>query len=204
MRIGNEEGGSDIVDNGKPTPRYMVSIDHIGTEHSEEHLHLPGNQSDWTIYLSNADGDEDGAVAKDSAVYLGRIGVTVENHDVIAAVTPRLSMHGSLGWRDQANSGNELYPGDDIRLSFHFACKRRGESRLLITIPLRSYDTLEFGIAKECDHEASAHKSKQWVLTVDSVFWGTSLIFLGAMAVYCLRRRGKDSSGFSRVPVTEH
>eukprot|EP00177_Eucheuma_denticulatum_P008787 GFKZ01015962.1.p1 GENE.GFKZ01015962.1~~GFKZ01015962.1.p1 ORF type:complete len:592 (+),score=79.64 GFKZ01015962.1:329-2104(+) len=203
LRIGNEEGGSDIVDQGKPTSKYMVSIDHIGTEHSEEHLHLPGNQSDWTIFLSNADGDGDGAVAKDSAVYLGRIGVTVEKHDVIAAVTPSLSVRGSLGWRDAGNLGSELYPGDNVRLSFHFACKRKGESRLLITIPLRDYDNLEFGIAKECDHEASAHKSRQWVLTVDNVFWGTSLIFLGALAVYCLRRRGKDSPGFTRVPVEE-
>lgn len=190
------------MDEGKPTPKYMVGIQHIGTEHSDAHLHLPGNQSDWVIYLSNGETDQEGVVARDSAIQIGRIGVTIEKPEVVAAI-PKLSTRGSLGWRDLPNADKEVYTGEVYRITFHFACRRVGESRLLVTIPLRDYDTLEFGVAKECDHGGTAHKSKEWVLTVGNAFWGAILILIGGVTVYCLKRRGKDTGRFARVPVTE-
>lgn len=191
------------MDEGKPTPKYILGIEHIGTEHSDAHLHLPANQSDWVVYLSNGEKDQQGAVAGDSAIQMGRVGVTVEKPDVLNAVSPKLSSHGSLGWREIPNVGNNVYAGDTYRISFHFVCRQMGESRLLVTVPLRDYDTLEFGLAKQCDHGGTAYKSKEWVLTVGNVFWGAVLILISGIAVYCLRRRRKDTAGFARVPVTE-
>lgn len=191
------------MDEGKPTPKYMLGIEHIGTEHSDAHLHLPGNQSDWVIFLSNGDKNQEGAVARDSAIQMGRIGVTVEKPEIVYAVSPKLSSHGPVGWREISNVDNNVYAGEVYRISFHFVCRQIGESRLLVTIPLRDYDTLEFGVAKQCDHVGTAYKSKEWVLTVGNVFWGAILILIGGAAVYCLRRRGKDTAGFARVPVTE-
>lgn len=201
LSVGTAEGSSDIVDMGKPTPKYMVGIENIGTEHSEEHLHLPGNQSDWMFYMKYGDSDAERGVAKDYALHIGRIGVTVEHPEVIAASTPRLSAPGTIGWREMTNAENSLQPGDKLRVSFHFACRKVGESRLLITVPILDYDTLEFGIAKECDHAGTAHRSKQFVLTVGNVFWGFVVIAVVAGA-YFVRRRRKNA-GFAPVPVTE-
>lgn len=185
-----------------PTPKYMVGIENIGTEHSEEHLHLPGNQSDWAIYMTYGKPDSDGVVSKDSALHIGRIGVTVEHPVTIAVSNPRVSAPGTLGWRDVTNSENALRPGDKLRVSFHFVCRKLGESRLLITVPILDYDTLEFGIAKECDHVGTAHKSKQYVLTVGNVFWGFIVVAI-AGGIFYVRGRRKENAGFARVPVTE-
>lgn len=179
----------------------MVGIENIGMEHSEEHLHLPGNQSEWTIYLTYGASDADVGTSKDVALHIGRIGVTVEHPEVIFGASPRLSTRRTLGWRDVANAENSLNTGDTVRISFHFVCRRIGESRLLITVPILDYDTLEFGIAKECDHFGSSHKARQFVFTVGNVFWSVLVIVVLAVGYYIRRRR--KNAGFQPVANTE-
>lgn len=203
LSIGSSEGAFDIVDLGKPTPKYMVAIDNIGKPHSEEHLHLPSNQSDWVIYLAYADGSG-GEVTKDASLHSGRVHVTVEHPDVLVAMSPIISRKESLGWSDVQSPDNMIRAGDKVRISFRFVCRKAGESRVLISLPLVHYDPLEFGIAKECDHaEAIPHKSKQWVLTVGNVFWGLVLLVIGSFALLLFRNRNKPQKGFAPVSTTE-
>lgn len=204
LRIGSSEGQSDIVDEGKPTPRYKVGIDNLGTAHSDEHLHLPDNQSDWTIYMRNAFTGEKGPPSKDGALQIGRITLTIEHPDKVAAATPKVSVLGPASWRDTNAASYVLEAEADLRVSFHFICRKKGESRILITVPVLQHETLEFGIAKECEHEAAApRKSREFVITVRSVFWSFIFLVVICVAIFCIRRRTASAKGFEPLPVTE-
>lgn len=204
LSIGSSEGSFDIVDHGKPTPKYMVGIGNIGTAHSAEHLHLPANQSKWTIYLTYGQPHPQGAVSKDASLHLGRVGVTVEHPGTIVSLAPKVSRKGPFGWNDDQNADNLIHIGDKIRITFRFVCRKAGESRLLFTLPLVHYDMLEFGIAKKCDHaEALPQHSKQWVLTAGNVFWMFIFVVVGVCVLYLMRTRSKGLKGFEPLPTAE-
>lgn len=200
--VGTTKGGSEVVDGGKPTPRFMVGVDNIGTEHDEAHLHLPGNQSTWTVYLQyRANSDDE--TEEHAALHIGRISLTVEHDDVIVAQAPAVSKPGMLSWKSIANSGQILRQREMLQLSLHFICRQIGESRILITIPVLEYDTLEFGIAKECTHIGTARKSHQLVLTTSNIFWMFVFISISAVVVACIRIRHNKKAGFVQVATQE-
>lgn len=204
LAIGSKEDSADIVEFGKPTPRYQVGIEHLGTAHSDEHLHLPPSQSMWTVYLTYGDTKSEQVVSKDSSIYLGRVAVTVENPDTIVALAPEVSRKGSLGWIDVMNGDNVVHTGEQLRIKFRFACRKAGESRLLFSLPLVHYDMLEFGVAKECDHaEAIARHSSPFYLTAGSLFWGVIVLFICGCLIFLRRYRSTGFKGFELVPTDE-
>lgn len=192
-------GSSDVVKNGEPTSSFLVGIQHIGTEHSDEHLHLPGNQSDWTVFIANT--EDGGPKSLEAALHIGRITLTVEHPENVAALDPRINAKRAYGWSEIPNSGYTLHPGSNLKLVLHLVCKRIGESRILITIPILQYDTVEFGIAKRCTHVGKARRSRQLVFTAGNLMVIVAAVCVAA-AVVLIRRRN-TLKGFESLPVSD-
>lgn len=202
LQVGSQEGGFDIVDDGQPTPRYMVAIENIGTEHSEEHLHLPGNQSSWTFYLKNA--DDVSTASQHTAMHIGRLSATVEQPDVVFPQSPIVYAWIAGGWQVNQVSSFAMEAGDTLKVVMPLVCRRLGESRVLITVPVLGYKQLEFGVAKECTHVGKALHSGEFVFTVGRLFWGAVLVAICLLALaYVRRRRAGKTAGFEPVSVTE-
>lgn len=202
LQVGSQEGGFDIVDDGQPTPRYMVAIENIGTEHSEEHLHLPGNQSVWTFYLKNA--DDTNTASQHTAMHIGRLSATVEQPDVLFPQSPVVYAWAAGGWQVNQVSPFSLEAGDTLKVVMPLICRSLGESRVLITVPVLGYKQLEFGVAKECTHVGQVLHSGEFVFTVGRLFWGAVLIAICLLALaYVRRRRTGKTAGFEPVPVNE-
>lgn len=203
LQVGTSENADDVVKEGKPTSSFQVAIEHIGTSHSEEHLHLPGNQSDWTVYMANSADRSSIPAATEAALHVGRITLTVEHPNVLAAFAPVISSRGFGGWREQTYPEYIIESGGSLKVSFHFLCRALGESRILITVPVLQYDPLEFGIAKECTHIPTAHKSRQMVWTVGNVFAAGVALVIILCSIWYWRRRQAKAKGFEPLPVTE-
>ncbi|KAI0565045.1 hypothetical protein FGB62_22g333 [Gracilaria domingensis] len=192
-------GSSDVVKNGEPTHSFMVGIQHIGTEHSDEHLHLSGNQSDWKVFLRNSNLDSQ---SPEAALRIGRITLTVEHPETVVALEPRIRAKSTLGWSVESNSGYALAPESSLEVSFHFACKKIGESRILITLPILQYETVEFGIAKRCTHVGRVRKSSQLVFTAGKAFASLVAICVAGVVII-VRRRSSAQKGFEALPTTD-
>lgn len=201
IQVGSQEGGFDIVDDGQPTPRYMVAIENIGTEHSEEHLHLPGNQSAWTFYIKNA--DDVSTASQHTAMHIGRLSATVEQPDVLFSQSPIVFAWEAGNWQVKQVSSFPLEAGDTLKVVMPLVCRSLGESRVLITIPVLGYKQLEFGVAKECTHVGKALHSGEFVFTVGRLFWGAVLIAVCVLALAYVRRRRAKTAGFEPVSTTE-
>lgn len=202
LQIGTSIGLSNVVKSGEPASEYLVGIQHIGTAHSDEHLHLPGNQSDWQIFLTNKhEGDKQPPQASESALRIGRIAVTVENTKNVAVLDPNIFSKDALRRGSVPNSGYVVHSGQSLKMSFHFLCKREGESRIIITVPILQYENVEFGIAKECSHAAIARKSQQLVLTAGH---GIALVMLlVAVIIGVIFGRRRNQKEFAPIPLTE-
>lgn len=212
IQVGTDEDGFDIVDSGEPTPKYMVGIDNIGTDHSEEHMHLPGNQTEWIFFIKNGDtiqdGDEPHRPESDTALIIGRISATIENPTVVYPVTPIVMTRTTMKWKQVSKSGSHssypLHTGESIKVIMPMLCRMVGkESRVLITVPVLGYTELEFGVAKECTHVGVAHKSSQFVVTVGTVFWFGALIVLAGLVYLYYRRKHQKGGSFTAVPLHE-
>lgn len=203
LQVGTSEDGYDVVDNGRPTPRYMVGIENIGTAHSEEHLHLPGNQSDWVFYIMNND-TMPGAGSPDTAMHIGHIVATVEQPSVLMPVPPEVYEEAALGWRAMERAPYALGAGAKLKVRVHMVCREKGESRVLMTVPVLGYKQLEFGLAKECEHGGLSYSSSEFVLTVGDLFWIVVGVLVFSCACFYVRRRRAKSAGFQRVSTMEH
>lgn len=181
----------------------MVGIENIGTAHTEEHLHLSGNQSDWTFYLKNEKSDSSGATSSDLALHIGRPTLTVEHGENVAALPTQISTKSTFGWSTETSSSFVLHPGESLKVSLHFICKNIGESRILITVPVLQYNTLEFGVAKECTHVNEARKSKQMVLTSEKALIVIFLVVILIAWYVWRRRRSKMRQDFIAVSTSE-
>lgn len=190
------------MDNGKPTPRYIVGIDHIGTAHSDEHLHLPDNRTEWIFYVSN--GDETAGPVSDTALHVSRITATIEKPEVVYAQKPIMYERSFTSWTPVSRSPYALAGGISLKVRMPLVCRSVGESRVLITVPVLGHQALEFGIAKECKTVGVAHQSNEFMFTVHSLFWGGILLLIGIIAFVIIRRRyGAKSAGFEPVSLTE-
>lgn len=205
LQVGTEEGGFDVVDNGKATPRYMVGIHNIGTEHSEEHMHVPDNRTEWEFFIKN--GDEAASTSGDMALHISRISATVERPKVIFPQKPVIYERISSRWVVMERSSYSLLGGSSLKAVMPLVCRSVGESRIVITIPVLGHRELEFGIAKECDQVGSAHQSKQFMLTVNTILWGVGFLAVVVFVIgflYIRRRRiGAKGTGFEPVSLTE-
>lgn len=202
IQVGSEEGGFDIVDNGQATPRYMVAIENIGADHSEEHLHLPGNQSEWVFYVKN---DEDVSTSSEhTAMHIGRLSSTVEQPDVVFPQPPIVLAWDAGSWTVTQRSSYILRAGESLKVIMPLICRNIGESRVLITVPVLNYKQLEFGVAKECTHIGRAMKAEEFVFTVGKLLWTVVFFVIFVLALFYVRRRAAEkASGFERVSVTE-
>lgn len=204
LQVGTKEGSFDVVDNGKATPRYMVGIDNIGTDHSEEHMHLPDNRTEWEFYLKN--GDEMASTSGDMALHISRITATVEQPEVIYAQKPVIYERISSRWVVMERSSYALQGGSSLKAVMPLVCRSVGESRILITIPVLGHRELEFGVAKECGHIGSAHRSNQFMFTVNNILWGGGVavvVFIIGFVYIRRRRSGAKSAVYEPVSLTE-
>lgn len=201
--VGTTDGGFDVVDRGHATPRFTLGVGNIGTEHSEQHFHLPGNTSSWTVYLSYNSTSPAIHQSTDAVLHSGRLALTIESPDTVVA-NVALSKKGTLRWAPVDNVGVALGQGDVLRMDFNFYCRRVGESRILVTVPLLQYDSLEFGLAKECTHAASAKRSGGLFLTAGTSFTGVLAIALLAccFVVYRARQRQASKHSFEPLPTS--
>lgn len=182
----------------------MVGIENIGAKHSAEHLHLPGNQTEWTFFVKNGD-DTSNADESDAALIIGRITATVEKQSVLYPLIPVVMARAAMSWSRKTTSSISLAAGDSLKVSMPLVCRSLGESRVLITIPILGYKELEFGVAKECTHVGSAHHSSEFFLTVQNIFWfGLVTVIIGGCALLYLRRkRAKQGAAFKPLPTFE-
>lgn len=202
LQVGSKLDGFDIVDDGKPTPRYMVAVENIGTEHSEEHRHLPDNETEWVFYIKN-DNDLSGS-PMDAALHVSRVLATIENPKVLFSQSPKAMELVQHEWRVTTRSTYALAAGHSLKVVMPMVCKNVGESRVLITLPVLGHQELEFGVAKECTHVGVSHKAREFILTVNTVFGlGVVAVICVLAFVYVRRRSSKLVTGFEPVPLTE-
>lgn len=210
--MGSTEEGFDIVDNGEPTPRYMVGIESIGAEHSEEHMHIAGNESHWEFFVKNEANSATGKATQpesDTAMLVGRITATVEKPSVLYPLSPIVMTRTAMKWREDSKSGSAasytLQEGESLKVVMPLLCRVVGkESRVLITVPILGYKELEFGIAKMCTQVGKVQKSSQFVLTVRTVFWGAVFVAAGVGVLWYVKsKRAAKGASFSPVPLYE-
>lgn len=201
LLVGTEENAYDIVDNGEPTPQYMVGIDNIGTDHSEQHKHLPGNQSDWVFFVKN--GDDQSHPESDTALHVGRVTATVEKPAILFPFSPTVMEKSTMSWKQIVVSSYVLQAGSSLKVSMPLICRGIGESRVLITVPVLGYRELEFGIAKECARIGASRRSEQFVFTVNNVFWLSVVFVMCGLAYIYVRSRRIKGTRYSPVSLTE-
>lgn len=180
----------------------MVAIDNIGADHSEEHLHLPDNQTEWVFYVKN--GDMNVGSSSDSALHVSRISATVEQPGVVFPQKPIMFEWVPGKWIKAEKSSYALGGGRTMKVVLPLVCREIGESRILITVPVLGHQELEFGIAKECEHVGVSRRSNQFILTVSNLFWGGVFIFICLIGgLFIKSRYGSKAVGFEPVSLVE-
>lgn len=74
--------------------------------------------------------------------------VTVEKQDVVLAYATRSSAtRGALYWSE---GGSIIPSGGRQRLRLRMVCLKKGRSVVVVTMPIRSFNNIDFGFVKEC------------------------------------------------------
>lgn len=197
--IGTSSGASDIVKNGIVSAAYKMREEHIGQAHSAEHVHLGGNITFWDAYITVNSTDAYRQEAS-AGIHLGSITVTVEKPDTLYVPSPQAVGDGHMSL---PGGGIVVKSGRVVEIQFWLLCRKKGESRVMVSIPMLHYDTVEFGFAKECTHVPAVHQ-EELAFTVGTA---TTLIIMflvvACIASYMWLRRRMRQQRYKPVPQVE-
>lgn len=190
LMVGTKRGEPDVVKGGLVQPLYAMKSAHIGKAHSKEHVHLGSTQSYWKLYVWTGDH----AASASRGLHVGRPVLTLGDPSVVYASTSqllRLSHGGSKRKYQYGDQSALIGHGDVVELSFYLVCKKKGESRVLVTLPLTHFEAIDFGFAKVCEGAQVARRHRGSGLTAGSaaVLVVLAMIAAAAVVVYLRRRR---------------
>ncbi|KAI0565497.1 hypothetical protein FGB62_17g555 [Gracilaria domingensis] len=100
-----------------------------------------------------------------NSIQMDPILVSVEKHDVVSALASITDTQGAVS---HIQEGGVLAHNDLLRLRLRMICKKRGQSLIVITIPIKSFRNVEFGLLKEC-RAPRRFKHSGFLRTADSV-----------------------------------
>ncbi len=194
LMIGTKPKADDVVQHGIVQKQYKMSEGHIGTSHSEDHFHLGSKKVLWRLFIWTKSPDDDGLTAS-QGLYMSQPVLLVGDTSVVFASRAQMYIASTTGQRRAysfRDSTMILKDSEVVELSFYLVCKKVGESRILVTLPLNNFDALEFGFAKKCDKNQIPRMVVGTAVTTSSL--GTVFIILGALA--CV---GAIAFGFYRI-----
>lgn len=179
LRIGSMNFSyGDVVHAGTPSEYWGFDVDTLATTRSLAARMMPTLNAS-TIYkdffLSN-DGDP---------LQLGSPAFTVDRPSVLSLYAghppPHLSSIFLTGVDDVLESHTMR------RMRFIFSCKKTGVAHVLVTLPIKSFSTIEFGFRKLC--KAPRRYTHSSFLRTANSLMSLSILFIAlVMAIWCLRQ----------------
>lgn len=187
---------TDVLVRGRTTPLWSIPVEegfkdvHGDTNSTEATLPVVGTSiSNKNFFFVN----------KGFPVLIGQPAITVEHPGVVSAFFPNPSSHGSEMYIPAG--GGILGEDSKLRLNVRLICKRKGRSRVLITVPIKSFTNVEFGFVKAC-HAPRKRVHSSFLRTANSVMTIVSFFILGAFS-YWWRLRGASISHHAAKKTTD-
>ncbi|PXF48555.1 hypothetical protein BWQ96_01724 [Gracilariopsis chorda] len=185
LTIGTEswERG-DVVNNGVTSTEW------------EKALHITSNDAEGIVPSVNSSVRfKDFWITNEgNSVHIDPVLVTIERSDVVSAFTSATNERGAVS---QVQNGGVLAHNDLLRLRLRTICKKRGSSLIVVTIPVKSFRNVEFGLLKHC-RAPRRYKHSGFLRTAESVVTLVTLFiafsFLYWWRLHVSRKRHDDSS----------
>eukprot|EP00172_Hildenbrandia_rubra_P004109 Plantae.Rhodophyta-Hildenbrandia_rubra.ctg7678.p1 GENE.Plantae.Rhodophyta-Hildenbrandia_rubra.ctg7678~~Plantae.Rhodophyta-Hildenbrandia_rubra.ctg7678.p1 ORF type:complete len:525 (-),score=79.72 Plantae.Rhodophyta-Hildenbrandia_rubra.ctg7678:8330-9904(-) len=200
LQIGTEgPGGGQVVQASKLTPEYNVSdTTKLSEALSEEKIHnVEEDMSTVTYFITNT--------GKDSSLHIDSLTITTSNPDVVLTrfEVPRMGSLIGTGYLD-GHHRTVLASGETKNLRLHFYCRAKGQTLILVTLPIFAFKTVEFGFVKTCREPMVYHRVG--FLGTAGFLWD-AIIALGILSVCgfgcCyIRRKRRQVAKYDRLPQT--
>lgn len=195
LTIGTEswERG-DVVNNG------------ITATEWEKALHITSNDAQGIVPSLNSSARfKDFWITNEgNSVHIDPVLVTIERPDVVSAFTTSTNERGAVS---QVQNGGILAHNDLLRLRLRMICKKRGSSLIVVTIPVKSFRNVEFGLLKYC-RAPRRYKHSGFLRTAESVVTIVTLFlafsFLYWWRLHVSRKRDDDLSDVSSLKHNYH
>lgn len=176
LRVGSQNyTAHDVVDGGVPSERWILDVDALsGGTSLLTSRNLPTFNSSITyrdFYLTN-DGDP---------LQIGTPVFTVDRPSTLSLFAARPPSQ----LVDLFLTGNDdiLSTGTSRRLRLVFICKKAGAAHVLVTLPIKSFSTVEFGFRKQCNAPRRVRYSP-FLRTANSFMSLSILIIIVLMVIW--------------------
>lgn len=197
LTIGTEPGNYDVVENGIVQNLFKMAHWQLGTPHSDMHHHLETNRTRWKLYISTESSSMNSTTAS-FGLHMGRPVLSVERPDVVYASTSQMFSIANSGRRHRYLYNDRsvvIDQGEELEVSFSLVCRKKGESRIFVSIPMLHYDAVEFGFAKRCDYVPKVRRGISYMSVAISFSLVFSAIIAIAIVIYRIRSTTVDYKG---------
>lgn len=193
LLIGTSGSNSfEVMQDGELSAKYNVTETTSVEESYGKVEEIEGSMSSVRFYITNSDDISD--------IHIQTIATTMSNPDVVSTHVD-VPFTGSSSYLSA--SGGVVPRRQTKSLKLRFACKKVGESLVLVTLPTLKYKNVEFGFLKHCLAPSVKHHSG-FLQTAGSIM-GT-LLFLavvGGIAVWVYMRRRPQPVKYAPVSTSE-
>lgn len=205
LMIGSEPSTSDVLEKGLVQDLYKMDDWQLGTPHSDTHHHLETNRTKWKLYISMNNLKTESETAS-YGLHMSHPVLSVEHPNVVFASTFQIfTMSNSRRKRKYTYNDPSvvLREGEEIELSFFLFCLTKGESRVLVSIPLLHYDIVEFGFAKVCDHVPERHSGMAFSFSIMYAYLPIVFVAVVIAALSILKWKKGRNNYYRGVSSTE-
>ncbi|CAN8064233.1 unnamed protein product [Agarophyton chilense] len=175
---------SDIVNSGTTSAQWERATRLTSNDVNDNVPRLNSSLRFKDFWLTN-DGN---------SIQIDPVLVSTEKPDVVSALT---SITDERGGVSQVQNGGVLAHNDLLRLRLRMICKKRGNSLIVVTIPIKSFQNVEFGLLKEC-RAPRRFKHSGFLRTAESVVKIVTIFivlsFLYWWKLYSTRRATKEDA----------
>lgn len=182
----------DVMQEGELNSKYNVT-DSTSIENAFGMIHeVPENLDHKRFYLTNSDEESD--------IHIQTIVTTVMTDQDVVSASVEVPLGGSSSYIPRG--GAVVVRRQTKSLLLHFVCKKKGQSLILVTLPIVKYKNVEFGFIKLCNEPHALHHSG-FLQTAGSIMWTIMLLaVVGGIGgwVYIRRRPGVK---YAPVPVSD-
>lgn len=193
LLIGTSGSGSfEVMQDGELSAKYNVTENTSVEQAYGKVEEIEGSMSSVKYYITNSDDT--------SEIHIQTIATTMSNPDVVSTIV-EVPFTGSGSYLGP--SGGTIPRQETKSLKLHFACKKVGESLVLVTLPTLKYKNVEFGFLKHCLAPAVRHHSG-FLQTAGSIM-GTILVLavVGGIALWVQMRRRAQGAKYAPVATTD-
>lgn len=188
LLIGTTGAGSfDVMKEGELDAQYNVTDSTEISSAFGRIREVDEKSHSQRFYLTNSDDE--------SEIQIQTIATTMSDQEVLSTyVETPFAVSGSY----IPSGGASIARHETKSLKLHFICKKRGESLVLVTLPIVKYKNVEFGFIKRCSEPTAYHHSG-FLQTAGSILWTIMLLcVVGGIGTWVYIRR---RSGVKYAPV---